>query len=517
MTFSSRRFSRRSALGIFSSSAVILVVAACGGTPATPTAAPANPTTAPASSKPASAPTAAPTVAPTTAPTSAPTVQATTAPATGATPMAKLNATVRLQGYISNDAQPAMNQLFDQFKSESGVTIKWDPITGSDATTRTVAAMAAGTAADIIGNWGPQFALFIQKGGFLPLDSYMQRDYTKAQIDDWYPGALKSWNIKGKQWGLPMYTGTYALYYDKQMYDAAGLASPHRDNYTYDDLLADAQKLTKLGAGNRPIQFGIEPLLDSPAGSSIEFQLSCAVWAWGGQVHDPNDDTVCLLGEEPAMEALQFMADRVWKYHVAPTQADTGAIAGANAAFGTVFNAGKAGVRTDGSWAIPGFLTNIGKRFTFMSYMEPIGKSGKRATFLTTDAWGLYKGSKAPDAAWEAIKLIAGPTFQEKVLFIDARQPSFKSLTPKWVDTVRTRMTNVNPDLASLDLNLFAQSFDFAQPMVRFHNHPLAMEILKPALDQIYLTGKVRQVKDIMPETAKKVTAALQADMKQNG
>ena len=425
----------------------------------------------------------------------------TAQPATNAAPSKSLQGqTVRFQDGFNNQQLPVAEKLAAQFTQETGITVKIEP-TNTGWETRTVAAMAAGNAPDVINGWGPHFALFIEKGGFTPLDPYVSRDLTKEQIDDFYPSALQMWQINGSQWGLPEYTGVWGAFFNRRIFEEANAPLPNSDNFTWDDMLEAAKQVTKFDSSNKPIQFGYDDNLD------LEFTVSCIIWSWGGEVHDPEDNSVCRLHEEPAMEAMQFLADMRWKHHVMPNPSEASSI---QVQGWSLFATDKIGLRPQGSWYVDDNIRQIGDRFTWDAFMLPIGKSGKRATFHTTDAWGIFKGSKSPDASWEWLKFLVGPVFQEQyILQAGFNQPALRSLAPKWEEVIRKELEAANPALKSMKLDIFPRSFEFARPMVKFSNHSRAMEILKPALEQIYITGSA-QVRDVIPEASKKVTEALQ-------
>ena len=88
--------------------------------------------------------------------------------------------------------------------------------------------------------FGPDYVgQYCSSGLWQDLTPYMQS--SGVSISDFAPAAITYTNYGGKQCALPSLTDAYGLYYNKQMFADAGIASPPK---TMDELMADAKKLT---------------------------------------------------------------------------------------------------------------------------------------------------------------------------------------------------------------------------------------------------------------------------------
>jgi multiple sugar transport system substrate-binding protein len=391
-------------------------------------------------------------------------------------------------------------KLFDKFASEQQIKIKHEPLPGEDFSQKVVAAMAAGTAPDIIWGWGPHMRLFIEKDGTLSLDPFIEKDFTKETIDDF---VASQWNMlrwQDHQHGLPQYCGIWAWYYNKRIFDEAGIDYPGEDTDATVFLDA-AQKLTKRAADGKPDQLGIDIFF------ALEFTLSTHIWSWGGEVHDPENNRICKLDEPIAMEALQWLSDLRWNHKVTSTPGEFEAMK--TIGWG-LFATDKVATKCDGSWALNVWLETVGDKFewgVFPQYKGP-GEKGKRETFHTTDTWVIYKNTKVPDAAWAWLKYATDQDWQRMQMETRLIQPARKSLAPEWADIVRTKLVAVNPKLEDVNLQIFIDGFDYARPMVQFAEHTAAMEILTPIFQQIYETGE-GTVEGLIPEATQKVNDLL--------
>ncbi|WP_377268029.1 ABC transporter substrate-binding protein [Peterkaempfera sp. SMS 1(5)a] len=140
---------------------------------------------------------------------------------------------------IADDVKVLTPQL-NAFTKQTGVKVKLEVIGWSDLLNRVLAAASSGQAPDVV-NIGNTWSASLQAtGAFLPMSSDVMK-----QIDGtgrFLPGALAATGAPGKDpVGVPLYSLAYGLYYNKAMFQAAGIATPPA---TWEDFLADAKKLT---------------------------------------------------------------------------------------------------------------------------------------------------------------------------------------------------------------------------------------------------------------------------------
>jgi len=84
------------------------------------------------------------------------------------------------------------------------------------------------------------------KGIFKPLDDLIKKD-TKFDIKPYFKSMIDAFTVTGKLYALPIHGhyGTNVLYYNKNLTDAAGVKVPDDGNWTHDDMLEAAKKITK--------------------------------------------------------------------------------------------------------------------------------------------------------------------------------------------------------------------------------------------------------------------------------
>jgi len=110
---------------------------------------------------------------------------------------------------------------------EANPTIRVLPEPPPEEVAQVLTQMIAGTAPDVIGNCCDALPFWAAKKQLLILDDFVARDMTDEQIADYPADHWNSFaNDRVGRYALPLYMGVIVLYYNKDAFDAAGLAYP---------------------------------------------------------------------------------------------------------------------------------------------------------------------------------------------------------------------------------------------------------------------------------------------------
>lgn len=235
--YTSARITRRNLLQALAVGSVGVLAACAPAAAPSPTAAPAPAATQAA--KPAA--TAAP---PAPAATPAPAPAATQAPA--AKPYAGQKISVLHLTGANWDVN--FKTELPNFEKKTGIQANVDflPESAQMPKVRTVLA-AKSDEYDVFffrGNFMPELT---KANSVEPLDVYIAKakaEDKEFQHEDLIPSILSAFNFDGKQWGIPLMGGGTVLFYNKDMFKAAGL---DRSPKNLAELEEYAKKLTKLG------------------------------------------------------------------------------------------------------------------------------------------------------------------------------------------------------------------------------------------------------------------------------
>lgn len=121
----------------------------------------------------------------------------------------------------------------------------------------------------------------VDAGLAIPVSEVFTEDYL-AKFDQ---NALKSCMTDGEVCGLPMYDCAFMLFYNKDLFEQAGL-DPNTPPTTYDEMLKMAEKLSQLTTadGNKVYAFGQTTASVAISGSAI----NSMIFNFGGTVLDEN-------------------------------------------------------------------------------------------------------------------------------------------------------------------------------------------------------------------------------------
>lgn len=232
--------------------------------------------------------------------------------------------------YFETDAQKQMMQtLIDGFNASQDVyTASHVYVPFADYEKQLTLGMVSGELPDIVILDGCDMASFIAMGLF--------GDISDAEInwDEYIEGPMASTMMDGKHYGIPFATNCTALFYNKDLFDAAGVAYPD-ENTTWAEFREKANALTQNGVYG----FG------NAATNSDEGTFQCMQWLYtaGGSYTD-------IAGGIDAYKLMQEMIhEGSWtKECVNWTQSDVN----------NNFMAGNIAMQQNGPWQIPGIEAN---------------------------------------------------------------------------------------------------------------------------------------------------------------
>ncbi len=117
-----------------------------------------------------------------------------------------------------------MQQLATAFTQENpNITIDVQLTPWETYWTKMKAAATGGAAPDVFWMNGPNYQLYATNGVLAPLDEKIAEDKVDLSA---YPKALVDlYTVDGKHYGLPKDFDTVGLWYNKELFDAAGVAT----------------------------------------------------------------------------------------------------------------------------------------------------------------------------------------------------------------------------------------------------------------------------------------------------
>jgi sn-glycerol 3-phosphate transport system substrate-binding protein len=208
----------------------------------------------------------------------------------------------------NGNAVAELAEMFNESQSDYEIVPVY---TGNytEGTQRLTAAIAGGTAPGLVMLEITRYGLFADRGALEPLQPYIE-----AAGDDFLgsvrPFALEASRYLGESYVIPFNVSTPVMYYNKDMFRAAGL-DPENPPRTWDEVTEVAKTLT-LRDGDTVSQWG----LTTPP-QWVRWAMTNQ--AGGGWV-DPADNAVQIDSPE-SIRAYQYAADWVNEHGVASLEA----------------------------------------------------------------------------------------------------------------------------------------------------------------------------------------------------
>lgn len=374
---------------------------------------------------------------------------------------------------LDRDIQPAPN-LVKQFNDlKNGITVEYRQIQFDDVVSEAMRAFSTGQAPDIIAVDNPEHALFSSRGAFLDLTDRIKAS-SVIKPENYFPGPLASVMWDGKYYGVPKATNTIALYYNKDMYKAAGL-DPNSPPETWDQLVDYARKLTDPSKNVYGLAFSAK------ASEEGTFQfLPWAQMAGGGyeKINAPG-----------AVKALE-----VWKTIMDEKLASPDSLTRGQWDSTGTFNSGNAAMAISGPWELDRMVTEA--KFDWAVALLPVPEEGaQRSSAMGDFNWAIFANSQHPNEAFKVLEFFVS---QDDQMFAKYGQLPARS-------DITIPATGVK--LKDEALKVFLEQLKYAQPR---GPHPAWPKISKAIQDAIQgaLTGQM-SAKDALDQAAEQIAAVL--------
>jgi multiple sugar transport system substrate-binding protein len=362
-------------------------------------------------------------------PTASPTkeVVATTAPQAEATPQppSETQAGVKLRVFFgANPEEAATRQtIFDSFtEANPDITIVPE-IPTQNTTEALLTQVAGGDPPDVVMAWELQYPILAEKGVYKDLGPIIDADgtYKTEVLPDFYQSHIEMYTWKGKLYVLPEQNASVVLYYNKKLFDEAGLDYPPSDwkdtSWTWERFLDACRQLTKK-EGDQVVQYGWTEAWWPPL-SAVVFGYSNG-GHWFDRYMDPTKVT---LTDPKMVDAFQFYADLWNKEGVATSPEQWKVQAGYQ-----MFAAGKAAMTLVGHWFYPEF-SKPEHELSMDIGVFPIGPGGTTSkTDLGGTGMAITAMTKHPDEAWRFLRFECGPEGQKIIARSGLFAPTLRSV-----------------------------------------------------------------------------------------
>lgn len=280
------------------------------------------------------------------------------------------------------ETTPEFKALFEAFEKKTGIKVKAVDIASDDYDTKLTMMLSSGDTTDVL-----TMKNLLSYSNYALRDQLVDQTERIRELDTAAEGTYEMYDIDGKTYALPYRTDFWVLYYNKKMFDDAGIEYP--ENLTWDEYEDLAKKLSKN---------------DGQVYGAYQHIWRSTIQAIAAAQNEAN-----LV--EPDYRFMADYYDRALRMQKEGAQMDFGTAKSTKVTYQSQFEEQKAAMMYMGTWYMAGILANKEANKTEVEWgitAIPQKKKGESVTtFGSPTAFAVNKNSKKQKAAQEFIEFAA--------------------------------------------------------------------------------------------------------------
>lgn len=314
-----------------------------------------------------------------------------------------------------SNQEPGLKEIMNDFTEETGVEVDIQVTPWGDYWTMLEAATQGGDMPDVFWMHSDQIATYAQYDDILLNLSDKIEKSDKIDLNNYPENLVNIYkNEAGDQLAIPKDIDTCAVWYNKTMFDEAGIPYPTSD-WTWEDFREIAKKLTNPEKN----QYGtsIKP------GSYQESWYS-TIYAYGGEVIS-EDKTKSGFDNPKTIEAMQLI-ENIIKDGSMP---DYTVVAENNTE--ELMMAGTVAMTFQGSWMIPDMASNDFIKENCDIAPLPKGPNGTKS-ISNGLGWAASAQGEHTEEAWKLIEYLGSKEAQQKQAELGVTMAAYKGVSDAW-------------------------------------------------------------------------------------
>lgn len=375
--------------------------------------------------------------------------------------------------------KPAMQKIIDEFnKQYPSIKINIDvtPSKGAAYWTKIQTQASSNTLPDVFWMNGPRIKQYAENKQLMALTGLVS---AKAVDTANYPKALVDlYTVNGTFYGVPKDFDTSALFYNKALFKAAGVAEPTGD-WTWDDVKKSGAAVSKFYEGKGVYGYGGDLTGGQTSYYNTIIQAGGTVISSDGK-KSGYDSTESIAG-------LQFWRDLI-SAGVSPSMQQL-----TDTLTGDMFTSSKLAMTMDGSWTVGPAFAALGQDLGIVTL--PKGPDNNNSVIHGL-ANVIPANAKNPAASQAFVAFLANEDSAKIQADTGTVIPAFNGTQQAWVDSVK-----------SVDLNIFLELAKTAAPYPASQNTAAWNELENTLLPQAF--AGVKPVGDIAKELASQMDTVL--------
>lgn len=292
------------------------------------------------------------------------------------------------------------SDLFQRFTEETGIEIKLELYPFRELFQAIEVQLSSGGGPDVIHVDSPLTASYAARGYLMPLDRYFN-----VATSGWTEAGIAAGSWQGRLYSAPFETSSQVLYYNRDLFDQAGIEPPPADTeqrWTWEQVVEAAQKI-QAAVNQGPIVSKWGLLFEQISRPYQMLPLPQSLG--GGSGVSPDGLSVNgYLNNEQWVEALTFYYNLFNTWNISPKGVTP------DQTF-DMFLAGNVAMIVGGTWQLPS--TEQQAEFNWGMAPHPYFASGKPVTPTGSWHWGINANAKNVE---NAVRFIEFMTLNEDVI-----------------------------------------------------------------------------------------------------
>lgn len=313
-----------------------------------------------------------------------------------------------------NAQKSGLEQIVADFTATTGIGAEIQVITWDSYWTLLEAGASGGDMPDVFWMHSNEAQKYMSNDILLDLTDRIAAS-EKLEMDKFPEDIRTMYQYDGKTYAVPKDVDTIALWYNKTMFDEAGIAYPD-ETWTWDTYYDTAVKLTKDDGS----QYGcaMNPSNEQDGWMNI-------IYSMGGTVIS-EDKKSSGFDDPNTLKAMEYVDKLV---HNAMPPAAVMSETGTD----VLLSSGKIAMLTQGSWMVPGFKENeyIAQNCD-IAVLPKDAETGRRVSLYNGLGWAAFAGTKNPDAAWKLIEWFGSRDMQLKQAQLGVTMAAYEGVSEEW-------------------------------------------------------------------------------------
>ena len=312
--------------------------------------------------------------------------------------------------------EPGLKEILDDFTKETGIKTKISVVKWNEYWTMLEAGAQGGSLPDVFWMHSNESERYMSNDMLLDLTDKIKAS-DKIKVENYPEDIWGLYTYKDHYYAVPKDIDTIAIWYNKKLFDEAGVPYPTSD-WTWDDLTETARKLTKSDGS----QYGLAVKMDNNQAGYYNL-----VYDKGGYVIS-EDKKKSGWDDPKTIEGMKYL--ETWIKEGLMPSAETMSENGEE----VLFQSGKVAMVPQGSWMISSYKAN---EYTAQNAdiveLPKDAKTGKRVSLYNGLGWAAAKNGKHTEEAWKLIEYLGSEPAQKKQAELGVTMSAYKGTSDAWV------------------------------------------------------------------------------------